>query len=130
MNKVMKFIVVPIVSLIAVFLFVVNFSATETSYRCVGDIVSGGESKPETVFIKLTEYRSWVGLWSDSDGSLNLEVPNEWVDSYGYLKEVSDQYQIYEGYSEPSLAGNFSKLSKTLALQMPGGFFDGTCSKN
>jgi len=84
-----------------------------------------------SVFIKLTEYRSWVGFWSDSDGSVYLEVPNEWVEYYEHVEEAGDQLQIYRKYPKKRLKGNFSKLSKALAVDLESrGFFDGTCVAN
>ena len=108
------------------FVFVANFSTSSSSYVCSGKSAVSGFSLPQTVYIKLEEARWWVGLWSDSHGSLYLEQPNVLVRHYFPLVKLGEQIQIRE--SDGSLAGNFSLLSRRLALQMPNGFFDGTCT--
>lgn len=130
MKKSLKYVGFGILVLILLFFFIAKFSMTESSFQCTGEITRENVSqRSKTVYIKLTEYRPWIGLWSNSSGSLDLEIPNEWVEYYGYIEEVGDQFQIYETYPSKSLKGNFSKLSKTLAinLESPFGFFDGAC---
>ncbi len=129
MKKLLKYIGFALGGLLILFLFVVYFSATETTFQCTGEISYEGNTRPLTVYMKLAEYRPWVGLWGDSDGSINLEIPNEWVEYYGHVEEVGDQLQIHETYGNKALKGNYSKLSKTLAIDLepPFGFFDGNC---
>ncbi len=116
-----------IVGVLSIFLFAVNFSTTETKFKCIGSIKTDKENSQDlTLFLKLQEYRWWVGLWSDSDGALNIEVPNQWVDYYGDLIEVGDQLQINR-YG--NIQGNFSKLSKVIALKTHFGFYDGICTE-
>lgn len=110
---------------LGLFLFVSNFSIVASSYECIGEIVSGEKQEPVTVYIALERYRWWVGLWNDSDGNMQLEIPNEDIDYYHHTVEVRSQIQIY---GEPNeMKGYFSTLSKTLALKTSGGFFDGKC---
>lgn len=104
---------------------VLGFSSVDSRLQCGGQITSGDESKATTIYIKLEEYRWWVGLWGASDGNLNLEIPNTVLEYYPHIDEVGDQLQIYINQSE--FRGNFSKLSKVLALKTPVGFFDGEC---
>ena len=116
-----------IICALAIFLFIANFSATETKFKCIGQVKTDKENSQDlTLFLKLQEYRSWVGLWGDSDGALNIEVPNQWVDYYGDLIEVGDQLQINR---DGNIQGNFSKLSKAIALKTHFGFFDGICTE-
>jgi len=119
-----------VLGLVALFFFAANFSTTESSFQCSGEITNNNISQPSTVYIKLTEYRPWVR--SDSDGSLNWELPNEWVGYFGHIEKVGDQFQIYETYPQKTFKGTFSTLSQTLAidLEAPFGFFDGTCTAN
>lgn len=124
--KFIKYIVAILLTVILLFQFVVNFSGVSSSFECAGEISSGENTEPKTIYIVLDEYRWWVGLWSDSDGNLQLEIPNETVEIYLHLVEVGNQIQIY--YDSPNeMKGNFSKLSKTLALKGYFGFFDGKC---
>ena len=116
-----------IIGIVLLFIFVVNFSIVESRYECQGELTFMGEKEPKTVYTKLEEYRWWVGLWGESDGNLSLEIPNVYVDYYGHIKETGDQLQIYDW--DMNLVGNFSTLSKTLALNSRMGFFDGACIK-
>lgn len=130
MKRSVKYIGSTIFGLIILFVVIVNFSGTESIFRCSGETMRYGTSQSTDVYMKLTEYRFWVDLWSDSDGSIMLEVPNEWVGYYAQVEEEGDQLQIYETYPQKALKGNFSKLSKTLAIDLgsPFGFFDGSCT--
>jgi len=124
MKQALKYIGFIILILIALFFFVVNFSAARTSYQCTGELTENGTAQPTTVFITIEEYRPWVGLWSDSDGSMKLEIPNVIHKYYPRVERVGEQRQIYQ----EGLVGNFSTLSKTLALDIEFfGFFDGNC---
>lgn len=110
--------------LVALLTTVILFSSVQTRYECCGQIKFDNKIENIALYVKLEEYRWWVGLWSEADGSLNIEIPNQHVDYFSHLVEVGDQLQIYEN---GSLAGNLSTLSKTLALKTALGFFDGTC---
>ncbi len=101
-----------------------KFSAVETSFECKGKISTDSKSEESTIYMKVNEYRPWVGLWSDADGDLKFEIPSQYLGYYTPIKEVGDQLQIYDG---AKIVGNFSKLSKVLALKVPTGFFDGSC---
>ena len=114
-----------VVLVVVLYFIVVRFSAVESRYKCTGEALRDGIAVPTEIFIKLNEYRWWVSFWSDSAGSLHTEIPNELVRFYGDLTEVGDQFQIM-GYQN-KLVGNFSNLSKTLALDTFRGFFDGNC---
>lgn len=123
--KVVKVLGGFVVAALLLFVFVAKFSAVESRFQCPGEISSKGGSHPVSVYIKLEEYRWWVGLWSESDAALHLEIPNTAFDYFGNVKRVGDQYQIFD--SQKNLKGNFSTLSKTLALSTSAGLFDGVC---
>ena len=112
---------------VLLFLFVVNFSISASSFQCTGETTTEGASQPLTVYIKLNEYRWWVGLWSDSDASLDMEIPGRFVKYFGKLIRVAERYEIFD--FNKRLQGNFSTLSKSLALNTSAGFFDGTCAR-
>jgi hypothetical protein len=126
-KKLLKIAAALLVVPVLLYVVAVNFSAIESRYECKGTIISNGITRPTVVYVKLNEYRWWVGLWSDSDGSLNLEIPNEFVDYFGDLKEVGDQLQVFD--HSKNLVGSYSRLSGTLALKTSRGFIDGTCVK-
>ena len=121
-----------IVVLVAVLVVVTNFSAVRTDLKCEGEIVTDEQTRSSTIFMSFDEYRWWVGLWSDSDGSLFVEMSAG--GNYIYfdkLKELGGMqtWQIFKGYSEdPALYGQYSALSKTLLLRTPLGLFEGTCT--
>src|SRR3990167_10017820 len=96
MKKAYRYFGAIVVVMVALFLIVANFSAAESRLRCVGEISSDGSTEAATVFIRLSEYRWWVGLWSDSDGSLNLEIPNTLFESYVHLTKLNNQLVIYD----------------------------------
>ena len=107
-------------------LFVGNFSAVETRFKCSGAITQHERTEPETIFMKLQEYRWWVGLWSKSDGAIWLEVPNKTFEYFSHIVEVGDQLQIYDYDKKPT--GHFSTLSKSLVVSTPYWSFEGTCN--
>jgi hypothetical protein len=123
--KFAKYIGVLVLVIVVLFLFVANFSSVASNYECTGEISSGESTAPKTIYIVLEEYRWWVGLWSDSDGNVKLEIPNEYLDYYSHVVEVGNQLQIYGPPNE--MKGHFSTLSKTLSLKTRYGFFDGKC---
>lgn len=87
---------------------------------------AGGGSELTTIYLKVHRYRWWVGLWSDSDGSTWLEIPNVMVHYYPQIKVVAeDHLQISEGHGD--LKGTLSTLSNALKLSTPVGIFDGAC---
>jgi hypothetical protein len=113
--------------LLLLIIYVFNFSVTYYRYECNG-IIQKKEAKEDlTVFLKLGVLAFHTKLWSDSDGSLWIESPNQWVDSYTDLDKVADSYQIYSYENE--LKGNFSTLSKTIMLDTDFGFYDGKCKE-
>ena len=129
-KKILKYSGLAVFVLIILFLSIATFSAAESSFQCSGETSFEGSFRPMTIYMKLTEYRPWVRFWSDSAGSINLEIPNALVEYYGHLEAAGDQLQIYDTYPQKTLKGNFSRLSKTLAIDLESrfGFFDGTCT--
>lgn len=125
--KLLKYLAALLLIVVATLVFVANFSATEARLACSGTIASGSGEKASQVFLKVQEYRWWVGLWSDSDGSVSFEIPNVEVGYYPDLKEVGSELQIWEAGG--SLRGNLSKLSMALMLSTPQGMFEGTCER-
>ena len=126
--KLMKYLGALIVAALLLFVFVANFSAIESRFQCSGEIYSESDLHPATIYMKLQEYRWWVGLWSESDGSVWLEIPNKTFEYFEHVVEVGDQLQIFD--SQKKSKGYFSTLSKSLAISTPVWSFDGTCKRN
>lgn len=116
---------------VLLYLIAANFSAVESRFECEGQIMAGSDPEPLEIYVKLQEYRWWVDLWSDSDGSMFIEVPNKSLEYISHIKRVGNQLQLFDGHSagDLSLKGNFSTLSRSMAIRVAdAGFFDGTCS--
>ena len=128
-NKLLKYVGLPVLTLVVICLIVVNFSEVELNFRCLGKVSLNGKTQSKTIYMKLTQYRAWTGLWRDSNGSLSLEIPSERLEYYGQVEKVGDQLQVFKTSPQKTLKGNFSLLSKTLTidLESPIGFFDGLC---
>ncbi len=129
MKKIFKYLGFLISALVLLFLFVVNFSQVETKFQCPGEMSYKDAAQSTTVYVRLEEYRWWVGLWSDSDASLYLEIPNSAVEYFEYIEKGGDNFFIYETYPAKKRKGIFSALSKALAIETSFGFFDGRCKE-
>lgn len=130
-SSALKFLGALGIATVLLHLIVANFSAIESRYECEGQIASSSVPEPLKIYVKLQEYRWWVDLWSDSDGSMFIEVPNQSLEYVSHIKRVGDQLQLFESRSPGtlSLKGNFSTLSQAMAIRVIDvGFFDGTCS--
>jgi len=116
-------------SLLIIGTFAVIIFNGESSYECTGELSSGESTTQKTIYIVLTEYPLWTGIWSDSDGNVKLEIPNETVDYYSHTVKVGTMIQIHNPiYDSPGeIKGNFSTLSKALMLKIGDRFFTGKC---
>jgi hypothetical protein len=116
-----------IVAAVLLFVFVANYSIVESRFRCPGEFI---ESTPSTAFMKIERYRWWVGLWSNSDAAVTVEIPNRLV--YAYYSESSeeggDTLLMYD--STKKFRGRFSTLSNVLWLDLdPYLVFEGSCKE-
>lgn len=117
------FLVVTVLALIGI----ANFSEVSTRYECAGTLDSQQVSKEVTAFARVSEYRWWVGFWSDSDGDLTLEMPGLWIEYIPSLRSLGslDRFQLLT--VERRLQGDFSTLSGRLFVETSIGVFAGTC---
>jgi len=119
------------VSLILLFIFLVNFTATESRFECAGIITSKDGSRPLTLYLKLEEYRWWWAVWSKSKGSMYVEVPTKYVEYFGNLERAGEQIQVRD--MENEFRGIFSTLSKKIGIQLPlnlkTDLFEGDCKR-
>jgi len=126
-----------IVGLIAVFILLANFSHTETVLKCEGEISIEGQTMPSKLYARLSEYRWWVGLSSNSDGNIMIELPDVGFRYFSRIKDTGLVLNIYllnisEGHKdklEHELVGAYSKMSKTLKLSFGDIFFKGACKE-
>lgn len=112
-------------ALAAMLLIVVFFfSVSESRWECSGKLTVNGNSEPATAFMKLEDYRWWVGLWGDSDAMAWIEIPE--VGSHVYTDTQWNGHSLL--LNEPSeIGGIFSTLSNALSFPISGGVFDGLC---
>ena len=117
---------------VILFLVAANFSSIESRYECSGDVTNDGNRHPLTLYIKLTKYRWWVHLWSDSYGNLWIEAPSETIEYINHIRQVGDQLQLFDDNlrGTKDMRGGFSTLSSYPSVKVAGlGFFDGSCKK-
>ncbi len=127
--KILKRVLLMLIISVALLLIVVNFSEKTSTYRCEGTIQFKDDVKSTTVYLKLTEYRWWVHLWSNNDANIHLEVPSL-VFPHMYfsdVKKLGDIFQIYDLGGTQQI-GVFSNLSNTLRIKLQNASFDGECS--
>jgi hypothetical protein len=108
------------------FFIVVKFSIIESRYECVGKIKNEDQDQqwPTTLFIKIQEYRGWVGLWNDRNiGRMFVEEPTQPYELFLITDKFEDQLRIKD--MQGNTIGGFSTLSKTLELKWHGGDFTG-----
>lgn len=125
--KIMKYLGYIVLTAILLFAFVLMFSRVESRFLCSGEISSNDYAQHTNIYMKLGEYRWWVGLWSDSNAELWVELPNETVDYFGNVSKAEDQLLIYDFKGQ--YKGNFSTLSKALTITTSNGLFKGICKK-
>ena len=124
--KLVKYLFSFTVIAILLFAFIVNFSSEESRYQCIGKITVKDASISKTAYLKIGQYRWWIGLWGKSDGVLWIEIPNENMEYFGDIVKVGDQLQIYD--HQKNLKGYFSTLSNTLSVFLGEKTFDGSCN--
>ena len=129
--RVIKSLLLLLVVMILVLSGILFFSVRESRFSCERDVIQNDQSS--SIFLILEEYRPWVGLWSDSEGTLWVEIPRETVEYFGYLERAGEHLQVYnsrysDGVEEKVMVGHFSLLSKTVSLKLNGNFFDGHCT--
>lgn len=130
MKRLAKYLVASVLGMALLGLFIVFFSSTETRYECSGALTEKGtRSPPTTVYLKIAEYRWWVGLWSRSDGEVWLEIPHKLTEYYGNVSRSGDNLLINAPSEKQGIGGIYSKLSSSLSLQTPIGVFEGRCKR-
>jgi len=104
-----------IIALIILF----NYSEKKYTYSCEQESVNGNIE----LSMKLTEYKWWI-FWGNSDGYMNVEIPNKKIDYFEKLEINGDNILIYKS---GNITGRFSKLTNYLYLESDYMPFDGKC---
>lgn len=126
MMKLLKYLAVATSLAVLLFLCVANFSSVESRYECKGEVQLAEGMKSQILYIKIEEYRWWVGLWHKSNASMWVESPDKWVSYYDDILKTGDRLQIFD--SENRLIGSFSMLSKKLSINTREGLFEGSAA--
>jgi len=106
-----------------------NFSSTVTAYKCPGTFALPEGPVAGDIYVHLEEYRPWVGLWSDTDGNMKIEVRKADQATFDYLSRVDDNGINLLIFKGQKAAGMFSRLSNILSINTTWGVFDGMCTK-
>jgi hypothetical protein len=124
--RVLKVLGASALALVAIAVLLLKFSAVETRYRCTGSLATQGQTDNVEVFLKRQSYRWWVGLWSQSQGSFWLEIPNRTVEYYSNVTGTD----ILGLSGSDGFRGTFSTLSNALQVNVPTvGNFTGVCQR-
>jgi len=131
MKLILKKICLSFLLLIFTVCIIVIFSTKEAKFECIGNIATKDTSQLSKVLIKQKNYRWWVGLWNNSDGSIWLEYPNKTVEEYEQVKNVLGGDLITLWNSNKQLKGTFLISSNSLNVDIPRyGTFEGNCKSS
>ena len=121
----MKF-VLGILAVLALGAYVVFYhSAAVTTYECKGVFKQEyQEPKVTTVFLEYSDYRPWVALWSDSQGSWWMESPGIGTD---WVADIKANDRTLIAFKDERLYGSFSILTMHLDTTIFTGRFSGSC---
>ena len=118
-----------IIVIIGAGLFVLfNFSSSKTDYICTGMVrlpdLPGNE---ETLYFTYEKYAPWVGLWSDSKGSIWIEGKTVPTVYYPRIEANDRAFSVYD--FDGSRVGEYSVLRDHLAVRIGAYTFSGDCGQ-
>ena len=110
-----RIILILLALVISIFFVIKEFSLNTNLYECEGKYERNKTIENKKVFLKFEEFRWWVHLWSDKDGYVYIEIPNQEYNFFNQVESVGDNIQITEQYQGRFIfKGMFSRLSKSL----------------
>jgi hypothetical protein len=127
LNRILKVTLSTTAVLVALFLVIANFSEKEQRYECSGSTTGPQARADLKLYLKATEFRWWVKLWSESRGAVWIELPREFAYSFSHVRISGDKWDIYNDSTSRQLKGEFSTLSRALALEVGQDVFEGQC---
>lgn len=125
--RVLQYILVSLV-IVAALIYAAAVSSVEdiSDFRCTGTL----KGEPRIVYVRMKIYRWYAGLWHGTDGSLQVEVPNEYSYRRSNIKNYGDSIAVcWSDGSVCGLLGFYSKLTSEIRLNSLKGSFSGTCNK-
>lgn len=125
--KFLKYLGIFLLVAVGLFLFVVAYASEFRDYACKGQLSSEKGVEAKTITMTLQKYRDWVRLFSDSDGTMKIEIPGGYTYEYDNIKNVDFFLQIYETNASGTVAGQISFRNHAMHLNTPIGVFEGIC---
>jgi hypothetical protein len=132
MNVRIIYMAILIIPLAYIVIAAADFEFLKSHLVCRGSFASERSVDTSEVFIKIRKHR-WP-FSGQTDAAMWIEIPNEHVWWYDDLRLVGDQYQIFGREIDPqslsgksNMVGNYSEFSKSLAIQVGGDLFEGSC---
>jgi hypothetical protein len=114
-----NFLIGAICILVLFIIILFNYSEKKYTYYCKEESLSENID----LSMELTEYRWWI-FWGNSDGYMNVEIPNKKNDYFEKLEINGDNILIYKNNV---IVGIFSRLTDYLYLESDYLSFDGKC---
>ena len=129
LRRIVGIILIAVVLIIAALFVVRNYSAVPRNFACTGTLTKDGTAIDANFAVRITEYRWWVGLWSSSDGSADLEMPGFSVLNFWNMDSDSIAWSFYRDKRLEVPFGLLSKTSLTANIGTSLGVLDGECSE-
>jgi hypothetical protein len=127
LNRIPKVTLSTTALIVAIFLVIANFSEKEQRYECSGNTTGPQARADLKLYLKTTEFRWWIKLWGESQGTVWVELPREFTYSFGHVKIAGEKWDIYKDITPRQLTGDFSTLSRALAIELGQEVFRGQC---
>ena len=126
-QNIVKSVGVTLLILVALGYAAIENSIEEISnFRCTGNL----KNKPAIIYVRMEVYRWYAGLWHGTDGSVHVEVPNEYSYRRGSIKNYGDSIAVcWSDGSVCGLLGFYSRQTGEITLNSLKGSFSGECRK-
>jgi hypothetical protein len=116
---------------------VVNYSELTQELTCNGYWKELGQNKEvaEVAHVRLTEYRWWVHLWSESDGIVEVQTEKfALAYYYPFVRKLNKGslalYEFFRESKSADLQGGYRAANGEITLKFPGNLvFVGTSCK-
>lgn len=114
-------------AIVAAYILVAAYGATDTYYRCEGELAGESTTAPAVVVLRHREYRPWLKRWNDSDGAFWLEIPEQAVEYYARSTRTNGVIRIHD--ADDAIRGHLVADSGALSLNVAEhGTFGGACA--
>ncbi|MEZ5999614.1 hypothetical protein [Hyphomonas sp.] len=105
-----------------------NFSSSKEDHICNGIVrLPGIPDRSETLFFTYEKYAPWVGLWSDSDGSVWIEGKIFPTSFYPNVDANDRFFSVYD--FDGTYVGEYSLLRDHFTVKVGEFSFSGDCRR-